>query len=264
MPKRKSSKVMSQNIEREERLKKRSKQTEEKEISAKSGFPTALSTGSSSGGSESRIEQENQSLTLLEKDYSDPDRSRDSTPQSRQDLVSGMLAENIHERMVNLQELSHLLSIANENTFGSSTSRLNPGKITRNLIKLISEPPTDSNLLELELHPDILLLSYRCLYNFIEADPGSIMNFCSQNGVEALISKLMQIEYIDLAEQILGVLEKISVESPNSILKANGLFSVLQYLDFQSMHVQRICIQIVANVCVALPYGGPSASSIAN
>lgn len=98
-------------------------------------------------------------------------------------------------------------------------------------------------------NPELMLLSCRCLSNLIEAHPSSILHVLSHGAVQVLVGKLMEVEYIDLAEQVLSVLEKISQEYPVAILRANGLFAVLQYIDFFSMHVQKTAVVIAANAC---------------
>ena len=57
----------------------------------------------------------------------------------------------------------------------------------------------------------------------------------------------MNIEYIDLAESILSILDKLSGEFPLAILKGNGLIASLQYIDFFNIHNQRMAISIAAN-----------------
>ena len=69
-----------------------------------------------------------------------------------------------------------------------------------------------------------------------------------------------------MAEVVLKVLERISVDYPSAILRANGLFACLQYLDFFGIHVQRTAVATVANTCRSLPSlhtstPGPSSST---
>ncbi|KAI8853847.1 hypothetical protein BC829DRAFT_259113 [Chytridium lagenaria] len=67
----------------------------------------------------------------------------------------------------------------------------------------------------------------------------------------------MEIEYIDLAEIVLSVLDKVSVDYPGAIVKANGMMACLQFIDFFSLHVQRTAVAIVANACRGLPTLAP-------
>lgn len=102
------------------------------------------------------------------------------------------------------------------------------------------------------LKPELILLSCRCLSNLIEALPSSILLIVQNDGTGVLIEKLLSIEYIDLAEQIISVLLKISMEYPSAVIKANGLLACLQYIDFFNVHVQRNAVSIAANACKAL------------
>jgi len=51
-----------------------------------------------------------------------------------------------------------------------------------------------------------MLLVYRCINNFIEAFPPCQYFIIKYKGVKILINKLVEIEYIDLAEHILSVI----------------------------------------------------------
>jgi E3 ubiquitin-protein ligase TRIP12 len=140
-------------------------------------------------------------------------------------------------------------------------SGLDSGLIVRNLVSLISAKP-DPYAMDFDLQPEIVLLSCRCLYNLIDVNVNAIGIIAQQNGVEALVEKLQEIEFIDLAEQILKVLEKISLEYPSAIIKSDALMASLQYLDFFGLHVQRTALTLVCNTCESLPGSGPSNSAL--
>ena len=61
-----------------------------------------------------------------------------------------------------------------------------------------------------------------------------------------LCSKLIEISYIDLAEQTLNTLENISEELPSSIVRENGLAALLNCLDFSSAAL-RTALQAASN-----------------
>ena len=120
-------------------------------------------------------------------------------------------------------------------------------------------------LVDTSIHPELVILSCRCLANLIEALPSSTMHIVHSEGIQVLVEKLMAIEYIDLAESILSILEKVSGEFPVAILKGNGLMASLQYIDFFGIHVQRSAVSIAANACRGLGnyhgrYGGTNVS----
>ncbi|KAJ3055098.1 Ubiquitin fusion degradation protein 4 [Rhizophlyctis rosea] len=176
------------------------------------------------------------------------------------------------QQMVALQELSELLSVATEDMFiginGSRVQGFNPDEYVKVLLDLLSpesnlpaDMPSDFPVEFLDdfgfggggaMNPELMLLACRCLSNLIEALPSCALQVVHNKGIEVLIGKLTAIEYIDLAEQILSVLEKISLEFSAAIVLAGGLTAVLQYIDFFGLHVQRTAIAIAANACLGL------------
>ena len=152
----------------------------------------------------------------------------------------------------------HRPVVANEEDFMHSRVLSSP-----NLVQILIgflEPSKDP-FEELDLGAELMLLACRCLYNLVEANPGasSTIAHCKgkkfdDKGVDVLVGKLLEIEYIDMAEMVLKVLDRISIDYPSAILKANGLFACLQYLDFFGIHVQRTAVSTVANTCRSLPH----------
>jgi E3 ubiquitin-protein ligase TRIP12 len=69
---------------------------------------------------------------------------------------------------------------------------------------------------------------------------------------QAFCARLLNIEYIDLAEQSLQALDKLSNEHPASLLQQGGLTAVLSYLDFFPTGVQRVAVATAAKMCGAL------------
>jgi E3 ubiquitin-protein ligase TRIP12 len=115
------------------------------------------------------------------------------------------------------------------------------------------------------------VLAACCLANLMEALPGVAHTVVYHGAISVLCSKLIEISYIDLAEQTLSVrsfflfvcvlshqlllktLEKISEEFPSSIVRENGLAALLNYLDFFSIAVQRTALQAATNCCRNVP-----------
>jgi hypothetical protein len=147
-------------------------------------------------------------------------------------LIETLTSPLVHESLFALQELSEILSIATEDQFLRQSTGLNPTLITKNLLQIL-QTKTHSDLL-----PDQMLMSCRCLYNLIEAFPSCINKLVELKGVDCLVDKLLEIEYIDLAEQVMKILEGVSQEFPSAVLKSNGLFALLQYMDFFGIHVK--------------------------
>ncbi|KAK3058409.1 hypothetical protein LTS18_011360, partial [Coniosporium uncinatum] len=104
-----------------------------------------------------------------------------------------------------------------------------------------------------EENPEIMLLACRCLANMMEALPASTANVVYGGAVPVLCQKLLEIHFIDLAEQALMTLEKISAEFPASIVREGGLTACLTYLDFFATPTQRTAVTTAANCCRNIP-----------
>ncbi|KAI9510528.1 hypothetical protein F5148DRAFT_1274737 [Russula earlei] len=182
-------------------------------------------------------------------------------------------------RVVTLQELSELLSISTEDTLAGS---FQVDAFVRELVKILGgtgnaaddddgdddddshEHDEDAQLAAVlalsgggQYHGDENLeaqvLAARCLANLMEALPGVAHTVVYHGAIPVLCSKLIEISYIDLAEQTLSTLEKISEEFPSSIIRENGLAALLNYLDFFSIAVQRTALQAASNCCRNVP-----------
>lgn len=115
-------------------------------------------------------------------------------------------------------------------------------------------------LLGMEHNPDMMLLAARALTFMADVLPSSCGAIVRHGAVPAFCARLLTIEYIDLAEQSLQALDKLSHEHPQAILQHGGLLAVLSYLDFFPTGVQRVAVATAANMCSAL--GPEHASSV--
>ncbi|EGV65338.1 hypothetical protein CANTEDRAFT_119595 [Yamadazyma tenuis ATCC 10573] len=117
-------------------------------------------------------------------------------------------------------------------------------KLTRSIISIMNDPFLSDQL-------ELQLVACRCLYNLMEVNLDFIHDVVNNEGIEAVCIKLNEITFIDLTEQALQTLEMISRDpiSHNLIISNNGLRACMQYLDFLTIHSQRKCLLIVANVC---------------
>ncbi|KAG1780930.1 hypothetical protein EV702DRAFT_963221 [Suillus placidus] len=177
-------------------------------------------------------------------------------------------------RLVTLQELSELLSISTEDTLAGS---FQVEQFVRELVKILGGRGADEDedddggddgddndedaalaaalamsgggTYQGDENLEAQMLACRCLANLMEALPGVAHSVVYHGAIPVLCSKLIQISYIDLAEQTLSTLEKISEEFPSSIVRENGLAALLNYLDFFSIAVQRTALQAAANCC---------------
>lgn len=99
-------------------------------------------------------------------------------------------------QLIALQELSDLLLVSNEDNLSGQFS---PDPYVKELVALMQ--PNDFG----EENPEIMLLACRCLANLMEALRGSVTNVVYGGAVPVLCQKLLDIQFIDLAEQALSV-----------------------------------------------------------
>ena len=103
-----------------------------------------------------------------------------------------------------------------------------------------------------EHNPDVMLLAARALTFLADIFPPACSSIIRHGAVPAFCARLLTIEYIDLAEQSLQALEKLSHEHPRSLLKSGALLAVLSYIDFFQTGVQRVAAATAANICRGL------------
>ncbi|KAL5630848.1 hypothetical protein BROUX41_000720 [Berkeleyomyces rouxiae] len=158
------------------------------------------------------------------------------------DIINSLRQGDEFMQHTALQELSQFLLVSSEDNLQSQFS---PDALVHELIKLMQ--PENS--------PEIMLLACRCLANLMEVMPGTVGNVVYGGAVPVLCSKLLEISFIDVAEQSLSTLEKISQEYPGVIVREGGLTACLSYLDFFATSTQRTAVTTAANCCKNIPQG---------
>ncbi|KAL7783268.1 hypothetical protein V8C37DRAFT_397313 [Trichoderma ceciliae] len=156
------------------------------------------------------------------------------------ELLGSLRSDDSSVQVIALQELSEIFLVSNEDNLSGHFS---PDAFVKELVILMTK----------EDSPEIMLLACRCLANLMEALPASIANVVYGNAVPVLCQKLLEISFIDLAEQALSTLEKISTEYPSSIVREGGLTACLSYLDFFATSTQRTAVTTAANCCRNIP-----------
>ncbi|KAG6195407.1 hypothetical protein E4U10_001905 [Claviceps purpurea] len=156
------------------------------------------------------------------------------------ELLNNLRQDDLSVQIIALQELSEILLVSNEDNLAGHFS---PDAFVKELVALMNK----------EESPEVMLLACRCLANLMEALPASVANVVYGNAVPVLCSKLLEISFIDLAEQALSTLEKISSEYPSSIVREGGLTACLSYLDFFATSTQRTAVTTAANCCRNIP-----------
>lgn len=99
-------------------------------------------------------------------------------------------------QLIALQELSDLLLVSNEDNLSGQFS---PDPYVKELVTLMQ--PNQFG----EENPEIMLLACRCLANLMEALRSSVASVVYGGAVPILCQKLLDIQFIDLAEQALSV-----------------------------------------------------------
>ncbi|KAL8693846.1 MAG: hypothetical protein Q9218_001402 [Villophora microphyllina] len=147
-------------------------------------------------------------------------------------------------QLIALQELSELLLVSTEDNLSGQFS---PDQFVKELVILMQ--PNEFG----EENPEMMLLACRCIANLMEALPPSTANVVYGGAVPVLCQKLLEIHYIDVAEQALSTLEKISVEFPSSVVREGGLTACLTFLEFFATPTQRSAVTTAANCCRNIP-----------
>lgn len=113
------------------------------------------------------------------------------------DILSNLrMRDDPSVQLIALQELSDLLLVSNEDNLAGQFS---PDPYVKELVALMQ--PSEFG----EENPEIMLLACRCLANLMEALRGSVANVVYGGAVPVLCQKLLDIQFIDLAEQALSV-----------------------------------------------------------
>lgn len=99
-------------------------------------------------------------------------------------------------QLIALQELSEILLVSTEDNL---TGHFSPDQFVKELVTLMQ--PSDTG----EENPEMMLLACRCIANLMEALPPSTANIVYGGAVPVLCQKLLEIHFIDLAEQALSV-----------------------------------------------------------
>jgi E3 ubiquitin-protein ligase TRIP12 len=99
-------------------------------------------------------------------------------------------------RLIALQELSEVLLVSTEDNLSGHFS---PDPFVKELVSLM-EPDEFG-----EENTEMMLLACRCIANLMEALPSATANVVYGGAVPVLCQKLLEIHYIDIAEQALSV-----------------------------------------------------------
>jgi hypothetical protein len=171
---------------------------------------------------------------------------------------------NTKEQLEALERLADILCVTTEDMFyGNGPPDLegfNLNEFVKALLDVLKddkdeyyEPTTEyDNFDGNEENINAMMMACRCFCNLIEALPSSTTTIVRYDGINVFTDKIKNIKYIELAEQIMSVLDKISSDFPKVVLKDDVIPIVLKYIDFYNLHVQRYVMNIVKNGCSGL------------
>jgi hypothetical protein len=97
--------------------------------------------------------------------------------------------------------------------------------------------------------PSVQLMAARVLTQALEQVPSTGPAAVGAGAAEALVGKLLCIEYVDVAEQAIAALERLARLQPLALLPCGGVGALLCFLDFFAVNVQRTALRAVAGVC---------------
>lgn len=162
-------------------------------------------------------------------------------------------------QLIALQELAEILSVSSEENLAGYFSSDSFSKELVRIMKgsddmMMAGEMDDDMMLALAMsegltggNPEVMLLACRCISNLLEAMPTAVTSVVFHGAIRVLCQKLKSIQYIDLAEQALYALEKISSQLPRAVVHEGGLSAVLMYFDFFSIHAQRTALRTASN-----------------
>lgn len=161
--------------------------------------------------------------------------------------------ENEGEILTALQNICEELCLATEDTIAALDIRMVVSTLTDNI--------------KANHSPERMLLAARALTHLFDVAYGAIgvnsalnsvtVALVNSGTVTVLCDKLLSIEYIDLAEQALVALEKLSRDpaASRTCLEGGVVTAATTYLDFFPTGVQRTALKMAANICAHLPPG---------
>ncbi|XP_050242873.1 E3 ubiquitin-protein ligase UPL4 isoform X2 [Quercus robur] len=179
------------------------------------------------------------------RDYRDYQRQRSSGDHGKFKRILTSLSEESEPsgQLAALTELCEVLSFCTEDSLSSMIS----DSLAPLLVKYAKH----------ESNPDIMLLAIRAITYICDVYPRS-SNFLIRHDAVPALCRLMAFEYVDVAEQCLQALEKISREQPLACLQAGAIMAVLNFIEFFPTSVQRVALSTVVNICKKLPSESPS------
>lgn len=137
-----------------------------------------------------------------------------------------------------VSQLSTTLSMAPEESFGS----LSIENLITSLVACLSRP-----------FPDISLYALMAINNVFDSVANSVNTFAAAGGISPLCAKIINLEYIDLAEQGIKTLERLAYEHSGAILTEGIFTSLVNMMDFFEKATQVKIISCAVTIASTVP-----------
>ncbi|CAH0473145.1 unnamed protein product [Peronospora belbahrii] len=173
------------------------------------------------------------------------------------------MEESVSTQIQGLSDLCELLSLSTEETLAVSTFHVDVFV------------PIIVSLIHLPSSMDVLLLAARALSTILDLFPATaIQRATTEHVIPFLCEKLLEIQYMDVAELALQILETIVCKADVAfttastvvvnvptlcaqyrieVIQENGIVALLQYIDFFPLEIQRRAARIVCQLCTDFP-----------
>ena len=165
--------------------------------------------------------------------------SRPNPSDHYQQLLTLLKSEDLMDVLQGVSQLSSELVMAQDDVLGSFP------------LDLMTPPLVEC--LQKEGIEDISIYALNCLNQLADAVPNVCNIIVAAGGVPVLCAKLMNLSYIDVSEQAIKLLDKLSYEHGPIILQEGGFSALLNVLDFFEMSVQRTVLGILVCVSRSVP-----------
>lgn len=156
--------------------------------------------------------------------------SEDTGTSQFSSLLRDLKSDDSLRQITALTELSENLSYSSEETLISFPMET----FIPALISLL-----ESTVRSDEAAAQVMLLCCRCLFTVVDILPPTTRIITAAGGLPVLCASLRNVEYIDVAEIAVSIVQCIAEDQPLHVLRAGGLQAILTFLDFFQMSVQR-------------------------
>lgn len=100
--------------------------------------------------------------------------------------------------------------------------------------------------------PDISLFSLQCLNFLLDINPAYTSTIKKHGGFLKIVIMTQNIEFIDLAENSIKAIEKMSLENSLGLLESDAFVSVLNFIDFFDINLKKSAIKACVNMSLCI------------